>query len=198
VADHYNPPEAYRVTGTSDPVTTPAQCAMPGFMPFCRTRWDIEYPIGAAPHHFSNSCDPESTTGSIQLVQTIVPQNESRRRLLDQGIDRLGRRGHRRGSRPFWNRPTPDGRWSMSSARSRCTCRRTGPGLIMRKAIDGAAGGNMARSEGAAVRTIFFLLTHGERNVLLCWSARAPSCLQRYCCADRTQDTVTIVCIHCW
>jgi phenylpropionate dioxygenase-like ring-hydroxylating dioxygenase large terminal subunit len=62
-----NPPGAYRVTGTSDPVTT-RHMRNAWFMPFCRTL-DIEYPSGLR-HIIFNSATPIDD-GSIQLVQIL-------------------------------------------------------------------------------------------------------------------------------
>jgi phenylpropionate dioxygenase-like ring-hydroxylating dioxygenase large terminal subunit len=62
-----NPPEAFRVTGTRDPVTT-RHMRNAWFMPFCRTL-DIEYPSGLR-HIIFNSATPIDD-GSIQLVQIL-------------------------------------------------------------------------------------------------------------------------------
>ena len=62
-----NPPEAHRVTGTSDPMTR-RHMRNAWFMPFCRTL-DIEYPSGLR-HIIFNSATPIDD-GSIQLVQIL-------------------------------------------------------------------------------------------------------------------------------
>ena len=62
-----NPPEACRVTGTTDPVTT-RHMRNAWFMPFCRTL-DIAYPSGLR-HIIFNSATPIDD-GSIQLVQIL-------------------------------------------------------------------------------------------------------------------------------
>jgi phenylpropionate dioxygenase-like ring-hydroxylating dioxygenase large terminal subunit len=62
-----NPPEAHRVTGTADPITT-RHMRNAWFMPFCRTL-DIEYPTGLR-HIIFNSATPIDD-GSIQLVQIL-------------------------------------------------------------------------------------------------------------------------------
>ena len=62
-----NPPEAHRVTGTSDPITT-RHMRNAWFMPFCRTL-DIEYPSGLR-HIIFNSATPIDD-GAIQLVQIL-------------------------------------------------------------------------------------------------------------------------------
>ena len=62
-----NPPEAHRVTGTSDPITK-RHMRNAWFMPFCRTL-DIEYPSGLR-HIIFNSATPIDD-GSIQLVQIL-------------------------------------------------------------------------------------------------------------------------------
>jgi Vanillate O-demethylase oxygenase C-terminal domain len=58
---------AFRVTGTSDPVTT-RHMRNAWFMPFCRTL-DMEYPSGLR-HIIFNSATPIDD-GSIQLVQIL-------------------------------------------------------------------------------------------------------------------------------
>jgi len=62
-----NPPAAFRVTGTSEPVTK-RHMRNAWFMPFCRTL-DIEYPSGLR-HIIFNSATPIDD-GSIQLVQIL-------------------------------------------------------------------------------------------------------------------------------
>src|SRR5262249_7035266 len=62
-----NPPAAFRVTGTSPPVTKPTK-SHAWFMPFCRTL-DIEYPSGLR-HIIFNAATPIDD-GSIQLVQVL-------------------------------------------------------------------------------------------------------------------------------
>jgi phenylpropionate dioxygenase-like ring-hydroxylating dioxygenase large terminal subunit len=62
-----NPPDAFRVTGTRDGVTT-RHMRNAWFMPFCRTL-DIEYPSGLR-HIIFNSATPIDDV-SIQLVQIL-------------------------------------------------------------------------------------------------------------------------------
>jgi phenylpropionate dioxygenase-like ring-hydroxylating dioxygenase large terminal subunit len=62
-----NPPQAARVTGTSDPWTK-RKMRNAWFMPFCRTM-DMEYPSGLR-HIIFNSATPVDD-GSIQLVQIL-------------------------------------------------------------------------------------------------------------------------------
>jgi hypothetical protein len=78
-----NPPEAHRVTGTTDPITT-RHMRNAWFMPFCRTL-DIEYPSGLR-HIIFNSATPIDD-GSIQLVQILFRSDReedcSTRELID-------------------------------------------------------------------------------------------------------------------
>jgi len=67
-----NPANAFRVTGTTDPLTR-RHMRNAWFMPFCRTL-DIEYPSGVR-HIIFNSATP-ITDGSIRLVQ-ILFRNDS-------------------------------------------------------------------------------------------------------------------------
>jgi phenylpropionate dioxygenase-like ring-hydroxylating dioxygenase large terminal subunit len=62
-----NPPMAFRVTGTTEPVTT-RHMRNVWFMPFCRTL-DMEYPSGLR-HIIFNSATPIDD-GAIQLVQIL-------------------------------------------------------------------------------------------------------------------------------
>jgi phenylpropionate dioxygenase-like ring-hydroxylating dioxygenase large terminal subunit len=78
-----NPPAAFRVTGTSEPVTK-RHMRNAWFMPFCRTL-DIEYPSGLR-HIIFNSATPIDD-GSIQLVQILFRNDReedcSTRELID-------------------------------------------------------------------------------------------------------------------
>jgi hypothetical protein len=62
-----NPPLAFRVTGTTEPITK-RHMRNAWYLPFCR-RLDIEYPSGLR-HIIFNSATPIDD-GSIQLVQIL-------------------------------------------------------------------------------------------------------------------------------
>jgi phenylpropionate dioxygenase-like ring-hydroxylating dioxygenase large terminal subunit len=62
-----NPPNAFRITGTSDPITKRHQ-RNKWFMPFCR-RLDMEYPSGI--RHIIFNCATPISDGLIQVVQLL-------------------------------------------------------------------------------------------------------------------------------
>ncbi len=62
-----NPPMAYRITGTTEPMTK-RHMRNKWFLPFCRTL-DIEYPSGI--RHIIFNCATPINDGSIQLVQIL-------------------------------------------------------------------------------------------------------------------------------
>jgi phenylpropionate dioxygenase-like ring-hydroxylating dioxygenase large terminal subunit len=78
-----NPPNAVRITGTADPITT-RHMRNAWYMPFCR-KLDIEYPSGLR-HIIFNSATPIDD-GSIQLVQILFRNDReedcSTRELID-------------------------------------------------------------------------------------------------------------------
>ncbi|HXW27325.1 MAG TPA: Rieske 2Fe-2S domain-containing protein [Xanthobacteraceae bacterium] len=78
-----NPPAAFRVTGTSEPITK-RHMRNAWYIPFCR-RLDIEYPSGLR-HIIFNSATPIDD-GSIQLVQILFRNDReedcSTRELID-------------------------------------------------------------------------------------------------------------------
>ena len=62
-----NPPNAYRISGTTDPTTKRHQ-RNKWFMPFCR-RLDMEYPSGI--RHIIFNCATPISDGQIQVVQIL-------------------------------------------------------------------------------------------------------------------------------
>jgi phenylpropionate dioxygenase-like ring-hydroxylating dioxygenase large terminal subunit len=90
-----NPPQAARITGTSEPWTR-RKMRNAWFMPFCRTM-DMEYPSGLR-HVIFNSATPVDD-GSIQLIQIHPLSQRPRGGLLDRGTHRLGPGDHRGGPR---------------------------------------------------------------------------------------------------
>ena len=62
-----NPPNAYRISGTTDPTTRRHQ-RNKWFMPFCR-RLDMEYPSGI--RHIIFNCATPISDGQIQVVQIL-------------------------------------------------------------------------------------------------------------------------------
>jgi phenylpropionate dioxygenase-like ring-hydroxylating dioxygenase large terminal subunit len=78
-----NPPNAVRITGTADPITT-RHMRNAWYLPFCR-KLDIEYPSGLR-HIIFNSATPIDD-GSIQLVQILFRNDReedcSTRELID-------------------------------------------------------------------------------------------------------------------
>ena len=96
-----NPPNAARITGTSEPWTK-RQMKNKWFMPFCRMM-DMMYPSGLR-HAILNSRRRSTTapSSSCRSCSATTAKKIARRRSCAPGTARSSRRTAR-----FWNRPTP-------------------------------------------------------------------------------------------
>ena len=128
VVDIVNPPDAFRVTGTTEPTTTRTM-RNHWYLPFCR-RMDMTYPSGI--RHIIINCATPIDDGRIQLVQLLY-RNDTEDAVPDPDADRLGCRVVYE-DRDILEATDPDAALDLAH-RTEAHMTSDRPGLIMRRRL---------------------------------------------------------------